>query len=145
MKKFKEFVNERFDYAFSTINGKKVFSRFQGSSSNMNEFIKALKDIPKTIESIEIPTDTGAFNPSREKIKGPFSSSKINKLIKIVKEMTKKFKDKGDPITKYELRSYYGVLSGEREVNDSLYIQFRTEGHDKFGKAMSRGDYGSLD
>ena len=145
MKKFEEFVNERFEYESSTINGKKVFSKFQGSTPNMNEFIKALKNIPKTIESIEIPVDTGAFNPSREKIKGPFSSAKINKLIKIVKEMTKQFKEKGDPITEYQIRSYYGVLSGDREVNDPLYIQFRTDKHDNFNKAMSRGDFGPLD
>ena len=145
MKKFEEFVNERFEYASNTINGKKVFSKFQGSTTNMNEFIKALKDIPKTIESVEIPTGTGAFNPPREKIKGPFSSAKINKLIKIVKEMTKRFKDEGDPITKYNLSSYYGILSGDREINDPLYIQFRTDSHDNFSKAMSRGDFGPLD
>jgi hypothetical protein len=78
-------------------------------------------------------------------MKSPLTSAQINKLIKIVKEMTKRFKDEGDPITKYNLRSYYGVLSGDREVNDPLYIQFRTDSHDNFGKAMSRGDFGPLD
>ena len=59
--------------------------------------------------------------------------------------MTKEFKEKGDPIIKYGIRSYFGVLSRDKEVNDKCYIQFRTEGHNRFGKAMSRGDHGSLD
>ena len=55
MKSFDEFVNEKFKYETSMINGKKVSSTFQGSTSNMNEFIKHIKDLPKTLKSIKIP------------------------------------------------------------------------------------------
>ena len=55
MKSFDEFVNEKFKYETSMINGKKVSSTFQGSTSNMNEFIKHVKDLPKTLKSIKIP------------------------------------------------------------------------------------------
>ena len=145
MKNFNEFVNEKFDYETSTINGKKVSSTFQGSTSNMNEFIKHIKDLPKTLESIKIPIETLAFNPDQEEFKGPITSGDKNKMIKIVKEMTKEFKEKGDPIYEYSISSYYGVLSGDSEVEDPCYISFRTKSHDRFGQAMSRGDFGPLD
>ena len=145
MKNFNEFVNEKFEYEGTFINGKKKVSSFQGSTSNMNEFIKHIKDLPETLESIKIPVQTLAFNPEDKTFKGPINSSVKNKIIKIIKDMAKEFKKSGDPITKYGIRSYYGVLSGDKEVNDAVYIQFRTKGHDKFGQAMSRGDYGPLD
>jgi len=145
MKNFDEFVNEKFEYESSLINGKKVSSSFQGSTSNMNEFIKQIKDLPETLESIRVPIETIAFNPKDKTFKGPIKSGDKNKIIKIVKDITKEFKEKGDPITKYGIRSYFGVLSRDKEVNDKCYIQFRTEGHNRFGKAMSRGDHGPLD
>jgi hypothetical protein len=111
----------------------------------MNEFIKQIKDLPETLESIRVPIETIAFNPKDKTFKGPIKSGDKNKIIKIVKDITKEFKEKGDPITKYGIRSYFGVLSRDKEVNDKCYIQFRTEGHNRFGKAMSRGDHGSLD
>ena len=111
----------------------------------MNEFIKQIKDLPETLESIKVPIETIAFNPKDKTFDGPIKPGDKNKIIKIVKDMTKEFKEKGDPITMYGIRSYFGVLSRDKEVNDKCYIQFRTKGHDKFGKAMSRGDHGSLD
>ena len=145
MKSFDEFVNEKFKYETSMINGKKVSSTFQGSTSNMNEFIKHVKDLPKTLKSIKIPTETLSFNPDQEEFKGPISSGDKNKIIKIIKDLTKQFKEKGDPVYEYSISSYYGVLSGSGETNDPIYISFRTKGHDRFGQAMSRGDYGPLD
>jgi len=145
MKNFDQFINEKFEYETSMINGKKVSSTFQGSTSNMNEFIKHIKDLPKTLKSIKIPVETLAFNPENEEFKGPITSGIKNKLIKIVKDMTKQFKEKGDAVYEYSISSYYGVLSGSGETNDPCYISFRTKAHDKFGQAMSRGDYGPLD
>jgi|TARA_R110000751_G_scaffold10976_2_gene39617 hypothetical protein len=145
MKNFNEFVNEKFKYESSFINGKKISSSFQGSTSSMNDFIKQIKSLPATLESIKIPIETSAFNPENKTFKGPISSGDKNQIIKIIKDITKDFKKEGDPITKYGIRSFYGVLSGAKEVTDACYIRFSTEGHSKFGKAMSRGDYGPLD
>jgi hypothetical protein len=39
MKNFHQFVNEKFEFATTTLNGKKVNSTFQGKTSNMNEFM----------------------------------------------------------------------------------------------------------
>lgn len=145
MKNFDQFINEKFEYGSSYINNKKITSSFQGSTSNMNEFIKHIKDLPKTLESIKIPVETSAFNPKNEKFKGPITSSDKSKIIKIIKEITKEFKDKGDSVYEYSIRSFYGVLSKEREVTNPVYITFKTKAHDKFGKDMSSGRYGSLD
>tara|TARA_R100000935_G_scaffold5445_1_gene12524 strand:+ start:1558 stop:2019 length:462 start_codon:yes stop_codon:yes gene_type:complete len=145
MKNFNQFVNEKFDYEYSFVNGKKIDSSFQGSTSNMNEFIKHIKDLPKTLEAIKIPIGTSAFNPENKTFKGPITSGDKNQIIKIIKSMTKEFKEEGDPITKYGIRSYFGVLSKDAEINDSCYIVFHTKGHSKFGASMSRGDYGPLD
>ena len=145
MKNFDQFINEKFEYESSLINGNKISSSFQGSTSNMNDFIKQIKDLPTTLESIKIPIETSAFNPKNKTFKGPISSGDKNQIIKIIKDITKDFKKEGDPIIKYGIRSFYGVLSGAKEVTDSCYIRFSTEGHNKFGKAMSRVDHGPLD
>lgn len=145
MKNFNEFVNEKFEFATTTLNGKKVNSMFQGKTSNMNDFIKHIKELPTTLKSLKIPIETLAFNPDNETFKGPITSGDKNKIIKIIKDMTKAFKKKGDDVYEYRISSYYGVNRGDGEVNDPVYISFRTKAHDKFGQAMSRGDHGSLD
>ncbi len=145
MKNFDQFVNEKFEYATSLINGKKSHSTFQGKTSNMNEFIKHIKDLPTTLESIQIPVETSSFSPKREKFKGPISSSDKNKIVKIIKDMTKKFKENGDKVDEYSISSYYGVLSKEKEVNDPIYISFSTKALRDFGDYMSSGKGGSLD
>ena len=145
MKNFDQFVNEKFEFETSLINGKKIHSTFQGKTSNMNEFIKHVKDLPTTLESLKIPIETLAFNPDNETFKGPITSGDKNKIIKIIKDMTKAFKKKGDDVYEYRISSYFGVNRGDDEVNDPVYISFMTKAHDKFGAAMRRGDHGSLD
>jgi len=145
MKNFDQFVNEKFEFATTTLNGKKVNSTFQGKTSNMNDFIKHIKELPETLKSIKVPIETSAFSPNSETFDGPIKSGDKAKIIKIIKDVTKEFKKKGDPIYEYGIRSFYGVLSADREVKDPVYVSFRTKAHDKFGQAMSRGDHGSLD
>ena len=71
-------------------------------------------------------------------------TSKKKKIIKIVKEMEKAFKEKGDPITSYRFNSYYGA-GGRNHHEDPAYIDYRTKAIDQFGKDMSSGKYGRLD
>ena len=105
--------------------------------------LKQIKNLPETLESIKIPTETLAFNPDQEEFKGPITTSHKARIIKIVKDLTREFKEKGDPVTEYGISSYYGVM--KKEVTDPIYISFRTKGHDKFASDMSSGKYGSLD
>jgi hypothetical protein len=144
MIKLKE-LYERFEFRSTLINGKRVDSSFQGTTNNMNEFIKQIKNLPETLESIKIPTETLAFNPDQEEFKGPITTSHKARIIKIVKDLTREFKEKGDPVTEYEISSYYGVNRREREVTDPIYISFRTKGHDKFASDMGSGKHGPLD
>ena len=81
-------MNERFDFESTLINGKRVESSFQGTTNNMNEFIKQIKNLPETLESIKIPTETFAFNPNQEEFKGPITTSHKARIIKIVLENT---------------------------------------------------------
>lgn len=144
IKDLQQFVNEKIEYASTYVNGEAVTSSWSGSADNEKDFIKMIKAMPETIESIKVTSSTSSFNPSSEKFKGPINSSKKNKIIKIVKDMTKAFKEKGDEITSYELRSYYGPI-GKNHESDPAYIQYKTKMIDQFSKDMSSGKYGRLD
>ena len=126
------------------INGKKIESPWAGSADNLKDFIKLIEDAPETLDSIKVTSSTASFAPDSETFKGPINSSKKRKIIKIVKEMTKAFKDKGDAITSYRFNSYYGAGSRNHH-EDPAYIDYRTKAIDQFGKDMSSGKYGSLD
>ena len=144
VKGLQQFISEKIEYASTLINGQKYESGWAGSADNEKDFINMIKAAPETLKSIKVTSSTSSFAPSSEQFKGPINSSKKNKIIKIVKDMTKAFKEKGDPITSYELRSYYGA-GGKNHNEDPAYIQYRTKGIDKFGDDMSSGKYGRLD
>ena len=126
------------------INGKKIESPWAGSADNLKDFIKLIEDAPETLDSIKVTSSTASFAPDSETFKGPINSSKKRKIIKIVKEMTKAFKEKGDAITSYRFNSYFGAASRNHH-EDPAYIDYRTKAIDQFGKDMSSGKYGSLD
>ena len=126
------------------INGKKIESPWAGSADNLKDFIKLIEDAPETLDSIKVTSSTASFAPDSETFKGPINSSKKRKIIKIVKEMTKAFKDKGDAITSYRFNSYYGA-GGRNHHEDPAYIDYRTKAIDQFSKDMSSGKCGSLD
>jgi len=138
------FLNEKIEMDSTFINGKKIESPWAGSADNLKDFIKLIEDAPETLDSIKVTSSTASFAPDSETFKGPINSSKKRKIIKIVKEMTKAFKDKGDAITSYRFNSYYGA-GGRNHHEDPAYIDYRTKAIDKFSKDMSSGKYGSLD
>jgi len=138
------FLNEKIEMDSTFINGKKIESPWAGSADNLKDFIKLIEGAPETLDSIKVTSSTASFAPDSETFKGPINSSKKRKIIKIVKEMTKAFKDKGDAITSYRFNSYYGA-GGRNHHEDPAYIDYRTKAIDKFSKDMSSGKYGSLD
>jgi len=138
------FLNEKIEMDSTFINGKKIESPWAGSADNLKDFIKLIEDAPETLDSIKVTSSTASFAPDSETFKGPINSSKKRKIIKIVKEMTKAFKDKGDAITSYRFNSYYGA-GGRNHHEDPAYIDYRTKAIDQFSKDMSSGKYGSLD
>lgn len=144
IKNLNQFINERVEYDSIYINGEKVTSSWSGFADNESDFIKMINEMPETLESIKVTSSTSAFNPSSEKFEGPINKSKKNKIIKIVKDMTKAFKEGGDEITLYELGSYSGP-AGKNHDSHPAYIQYRSKKIDQFGKGMSSGRFGSLD
>ena len=141
---YNTFLNEKIEKSYSIINGKKIESDWAGSADSLKDFIKLIKGIPETLESIKVQTGTYSFNPSSTEIKGPFNSSKINKVIKLVKDADKAFDKNDEVIHTYLLSSYYGA-GGRNHNSDPAYISYRTKRSDDFGKAMSSGKHGSLD
>ena len=138
------FLNEKIEMAYSTINGKKIESSWAGSADNLKDFIKLIENAPETLQYISVTSSTASFAPDSEKFKGPINSSKKKKIIKIVKDMEKAFKAKGDAITSYRFNSYYGA-GGKNHHEDPAYIDYRTKAIDQFSKDMSDGKYGRLD
>ena len=141
---YNTFLNEKIEKSYSIINGKKIESDWAGSADSLKDFIKLIKGIPETLESIKVQTGTNSFNPSSTEIKGPFNSSKINKVIKLVKDADKAFDKNDEVIHTYLLSSYYGA-GGRNHNSDPAYISYKTKRSDDFGKAMSSGKHGSLD
>ena len=97
-------------------------------------------NIPDTVSRVDVQSGTSAFNPPKERFE-KLNDSKRKQIIKIVRDMTKQYKDKGDPIKTYHLSSFYGVKPNE--AFDPFYIQYNTKGTEEFGKRMR--DSGSLD
>lgn len=145
IKLYEEFVNEKITPATSTFNGKQLKSEWAGSADNEKDFIKMIKNMPETLQSIKVTSSANSFNPTAEEFKGPMTAQVKSKIIKIVKDVTKQFKDVGDEVTSYELNSYFGVSSPEHHNQDPAYIQYRTRKLDRFAKDMGSGKYGPLD
>ena len=141
---YNTFLNEKIEKSYSIINGKKIESDCAGSADSLKDFIKLIKGIPETLQSIKVQTGTNSFNPESVGIDGPFNSSKINKVIKLVKDADKAFDKNDEVIHTYLLSSYYGA-GGKNHNSDPAYISYRTKRSDDFGKAMSSGKHGSLD
>jgi hypothetical protein len=139
-----KFLSEKVEMAYSTINGKKIESSWAGSADSLKDFIKLIENAPETLQYIKVTSSTDSFAPSSEKFDGPINSSKKRKIIKIVKDMEKAFKAKGDAITSYRFNSYYGA-GGKNHHEDPAYIDYRTKAIDQFSKDMSSGKYGRLD
>lgn len=138
-------LNETITYDSTTINGRKVTSSWAGNANNLDDFIKLIKDMPETLESIKVTKETSPFNPASEKFEGPITPDKKESIISIVKDVDKQFKEKGQEIHTFELKSYYGPSGQEKHLADPAYIQYRTKESDRFVKSMSSGKYGDLD
>ena len=65
--KLSSILFEGFREDVSIINGKKYVTDWLGNADTLIEFEQALKRMPDTIESIQVPTDTGMFNASTKK------------------------------------------------------------------------------
>jgi len=135
-------LNEQVKMATSIINGKTITSNIAGETGDLKEFEKLIMNIPDTVKSVKVQSDTSVFNPSSKEFKD-LNDAKRSEIIDIVRDVTSQYEAKGETIEAYELRGYFGVRS--TEVNDPFYIQYRTKKSQDFADRMGRGEYGSLD
>ena len=135
-------IFEGFRENVSIINGKKYVTDWLGNADTLQDFQDALKRMPDTIESIEVPTDTGVFNPGRKKIK-PEGSWKLE-VYATVKKVIDMHEKEGNELEGIRISSYYGI--GPKGADDHpIYVSIDTKESREFGDAMARGDYGPLD
>lgn len=133
-------INEKVTMATSIRNGKTVTSEIAGEASSLKEFEKLIMNIPDTVKSVSVQSGASEFNPPKVEFKN-INNSKRKQIIDIVRDVTKQYKDKGDPITTYTLSSFYGVTPNE--ANNPFYIQYQTKGTGEFAKRIKAS--GSLD
>ena len=140
--KLASIIFEGFRNDVSIINGKKYSVDWLGTADTLIEFQQALKRMPDTIESIQVPTDTGMFNTSTKKIK-PEGSWKLE-VFATVSKVVDEHEKEGNKLEGIRISSYYGI--GPKGADDHpIYISIDTKESIDFGKAMARGDYGPLD
>lgn len=135
-------LNEQVKMATSIINGKTITSNIAGETGDLKEFEKLIMNIPDTVKSVKVQSDTAVFNPSSKEFKD-LNDAKRRQIINIVRDITSQYEAKGETVEAYELQSYYSVKP--TEANDPFYIQYRTKKSRDFADRMSRGAHGSLD
>ena len=95
-------------------------------------------NLPDTVSSIKVPINTKNFKTSSDEKVIENSPGYKEEIKAIVDKLDAEYQEKGQKVNTYTLNAF-----GYKE--DRLYIDLRTKQSDEFGKAMSRGDYGSLD
>ena len=142
--KLKGIIFEGFREDVSIINGKKYVTDWLGNADTLQDFQDALKRMPDTIESIDVPLNTKLFSTSNDskKIK-PEGSWKLEVYATVAKVVEEHQKE-GNKLEGIRISSYYMI--GPNGADDHpIYVRIDTKESREFGKAMSRGDYGPLD
>ena len=137
-------IFEWFREDVSIINGKKYVTDWLGNADTLQDFQDAIKRMPDTIESIQVPINTAIFSTSNDskKIK-PEGSWKLEVYATVAKVVQEHEKE-GNKLEGIRISSFYTV--GPKGAADHpIYISIDTKESREFGQAMSRGDYGSLD
>ena len=140
--KLSSILFEGFREDVSIINGKKYVTDWLGNADTLIEFEQALKRMPDTIESIQVPTDTGMFNPGRKKIK-PEGSWKLE-VFATVSKVVDEHEKEGNKLEGIRISSFYPI--GPKGADDHpIYVTIDTKESREFGDFMSSGQGGPLD
>ena len=133
---------EGFREDVSIINGKKYVTDWLGNADTLQDFQDALKRMPDTIESIQVPTDTGMFNPGRKKIK-PEGSWKLE-VFATVSKVVDEHEKEGNKLEGIRISSFYTI--GPKGADDHpIYVSIDTKESREFGDFMRSGKGGPLD
>jgi hypothetical protein len=140
--KLSSILFEGFREDVSIINGKKYVTDWLGNADTLIEFEQALKRMPDTIESIQVPTDTGMFNPGRKKIK-PEGSWKLE-VFATVSKVVDEHEKEGNKLEGIRISSFYPI--GPKGADDHpIYVSIDTKESREFGDFMRSGKGGPLD
>ncbi len=140
--KLSSILFEGFREDVSIINGKKYVTDWLGNADTLIEFKQALKRMPDTIESIQVPTDTGMFNTSTKKIK-PEGSWKLE-VFATVSKVVDEHEKEGNKLEGIRISSFY-LIGPKGADNHPIYVQIDTKESREFGDYMSSGKGGPLD
>ena len=140
--KLSSILFEGFREDVSIINGKKYVTDWLGNADTLIEFEQALKRMPDTIESIQVPTDTGMFNPGSKKIK-PEGSWKLE-VFATVSKVVDEHEKEGNKLEGIRISSFYPI--GPNGADDHpIYVSIDTKESREFGDFMRSGKGGPLD
>ena len=140
--KLSSILFEGFREDVSIINGKKYVTDWLGNADTLIEFEQALKRMPDTIESIQVPTDTGMFNTSTKKIK-PEGNWKLE-VFATVSKVVDEHEKEGNKLEGIRISSFYTI--GPKGADDHpIYVSIDTKESREFGDFMSSGKGGPLD
>ena len=140
--KLSSILFEGFREDVSIINGKKYVTDWLGNADTLIEFQQALKRMPDTIESIQVPTDTGMFNTSTKKIK-PEGNWKLE-VFATVSKVVDEHQKEGNKLEGIRISSFY-TIGPKGADNHPIYVTIDTKESREFGDFMSSGKGGPLD
>lgn len=112
-------------------------------TSNIEDFLDFIDDIPDNIGSINVPTEMAFFNPNSVRVKGSDKNWK-NTVKDIIKKAYKESKSSSYGIIELFTFNSYGLSKAFRP-GEKYYIQYNNEKSMNFGKEMGSGKHGSLD
>ena len=140
--KLSSILFEGFREDVSIINGKKYVTDWLGNADTLIEFEQALKRMPDTIESIQVPTDTRMFNPGRKKIK-PEGSWKLE-VFATVSKVVDEHEKEGNKLEGIRISSFYTIGPNGADEHP-IYVHIDTKESREFGDFMRSGKGGPLD
>lgn len=140
--KLSSILFEGFRKDVSIINGKKYVTDWLGNADTLIEFEQALKRMPDTIESIQVPTDTRMFNTGSKKIK-PEGSWKLE-VFATVSKVVDEHEKEGNKLEGIRISSFYPIGPKGADVHP-IYVSIDTKESREFGDFMRSGEGGPLD
>ena len=112
---------------------------YEYKTTDYRDLIKAVDNLPNTIESLGIPTEVKMFSPKTE----TYAPNKDSDWRGRVKKMVLGLLRRGD-ILSYSLSSYFGTTNKDYDKHP-YYISLELPGSKEFGERMRSGEHGSLD
>jgi len=112
---------------------------YEYKTTDYRDLIKAVDNLPNTIESLGIPTEVKMFSPKTETYAPNKDSDWKEKIKKIIMSLLRRGK-----ILSWSLNSFYGTTSKDYDKHP-YYIAYELPGSMEFAERMRSGAHGSLD